>query len=138
MTADDNRRLIRRYFEVVDRGPLAKAVELVDECVAEEYVAHMAGVTLRGRDALKGHLKSAYAAFSDMQHLVEDEIGERDKVVTRVCFRAIQNGPFAGIAASGRRIECPIIYIHRLARGRIHEAWLDWDSLFVMARQLGA
>jgi predicted ester cyclase len=138
MSAEENKRLIRHYLEVVDNGPLAKLLDLVYEVVAEDYVAHMAGATLRGRDALKNHLRSAYATFGDMQHFIEDNLAEGDKVVTRVRFRAIHKGEFLGLAPSGRRIECPVIYVHRFGAGKIQEAWLDWDSMFVVARQLGA
>jgi predicted ester cyclase len=136
MSCDQNKRQIVRYFSTLDAGPEATMLALIDELVAEDYVAHTAGSVLQGREGLKQHARGAYATFTDMRHTIEDNLAEGDKVVTRARFRAIQRGEFLGIAPSGRQIECPIIYVHRFAAGHIQEAWLDWDSLTVVAEQL--
>lgn len=138
MSCEENKQRIERYFQAVDSGDTARVLALIDDLVAEDYVAHTAGATIQGRDGLKDYARGVYATFADMQHIIEDNLADGDKVVTRVRFRAVQKGEFAGLAASGRPFECPVIYIHRLAGGRIQEAWLDWDSLFVVARQLSA
>ena len=138
MSCDDNKRAIVRYFSTLDAGSEATMLALIDELVAENYVAHTAGSALQGRDGLKAHLRGAYATFTDMRHTIEDNLAEGDTVVTRVRFRAVQRGEFLGVAPSGRQIECPIIYIHRFSAGRIQEAWLDWDSLAVVGEQLRA
>ena len=138
MSSEENMQRLRRYLTAVDSGDESRVLTLIEELVAEGYVAHMAGSTLQGRDGLKAHVRGAFATFANMEHIVEDEFASGDKVVTRVRFRAVQKGEFLGRAPSGQKIECPIIYIHRFAEGRIQEAWLDWDALFVVAHQLGA
>lgn len=107
-------------FRCLDTGTEAEVLRLIDEFFAEDYVAHMAGATWRGREGLKSHVRAG------------------DKVATRVQFRAVHKGEFLGIAPTGRLIECPVIYIHRFGGGKIQEAWLDWDSLTVLAAQLRA
>jgi steroid delta-isomerase-like uncharacterized protein len=138
MSCEENKQQIKRYFEVVDRGDTAEVLALIDDLVAEDYVAHTAGATIRGRDGLKDYARDVYDRFDDMHHIIEDNLADGDKVVTRVRFRAVQRGEFAGIPPSGQRFECPVIYIHRFRDGRIEEAWLDWDSLFLVARRLGS
>ena len=136
MTADDNKRLIVRYFQTVDGGDEQRTLRLVDEIVAEDYVAYWAGATYRGRDALKSHLSGAYQTFGDMHHEIEDNLADGDTVVTRVTFRGVLKGQFLGIPAMGKRIECPIIYITRFSKGHVREMWLDWDALFTVSNQL--
>ncbi len=136
MTADANKRLLVRYFETLDSGDQERALKLIDEIVAEDYVAHWAGATFKGRDALKSHLRGAYRTFGEIRHTIEDNLAEGDTVVTRVTFRAVLKGEFLGIAAAGRRIECPIIYITRFLEGRFREVWLDWDALLTIAERL--
>jgi predicted ester cyclase len=138
MSGEENKKRIQHYFEVVDSGDQAKLLALIDELMADDYVAHTAGATIRGREGLKDYARGVYTTFGNMQHIVEDNLADGDKVVTRVRFRAALKGEFLGIAPSGRQFECPVIYIHRFAGATIHEAWLDWDSLFHVSRHLGA
>jgi len=138
MTAEEHARRIAEYFKYLDTGTEAEVLRLIDEFFAEDYVAHMAGATLRGREGLKSHVRSSYATFGDMQHGIQDNFAAGDRVATRVQFRALHKGEFLGIAPTGRLIECPVIYIHRFGGGKIQEAWLDWDSLTVLAAHLRA
>jgi steroid delta-isomerase-like uncharacterized protein len=136
MTADDNKQLIVRYLATLDSGDQERALALVDEIVAHDYVAYWAGSTYRGRDTLKSHIANAYVTFAEMRHTIEDNLADGDTVVTRVRFRAMLRGDFLGIPAAGKQIECPIIYITKFRDGRFSEVWLDWDSLFTVAQQL--
>jgi len=138
MAAEDHKAQVERYLSAIDSGSEAVIMPLIDELFADSYRAHMAGGTLEGRDGLKAHVRRALAAFGDMRHIVEDNFAAGDRVATRVTFRAVQKGEFLGVASAGQRIECPIIYIHRFAAGRIEEAWLDWDALFTVEHGLGA
>jgi len=136
MSADDNKRLIVQYLETLDGGDQERALRLVDEIVADDYVAYWAGSTYRGRDLLKSHIANAYQTFGDMRHTIEDNIAEGETVVTRVTFRAMLKEDFLGLPGAGKQIECPIIYITKFRDGRFREVWLDWDSLFTVERQL--
>ncbi len=138
MTAETNVDCIRRYFEVTDKGDEGATLAIIDELFAEDYVAHMAGATIERRETLKTHASASYTAFSEMEHRIEDNFGSGDKVTTRVLFRAIHSSDVFGIPATGRRIECPIIYVHRFAHGKIQEAWMDWDSVAVVVERLRA
>ncbi len=138
MTADANVECIRRYFEVLDQGDEATTLATIDELFAEDYVAHTAGGTLNGRDILKSHAKASYSAFGKMEHRIEDNFGSGEKVATRILFRATHASDLFGVPATGRTIECPIIYVHRFADGKIQEAWLDWDSVAMVIDRLKA
>lgn len=49
MSSEENMQRLRRYLTAVDSGDEAGVLTLIDEHVAEGYVAHMAGSTLHGR-----------------------------------------------------------------------------------------
>jgi predicted ester cyclase len=135
---------MNRWLKAVDSGDEAAVFALIDELVLDTYVLHTGGSTLSdprdvmGREGLREHTRAAYRTFGNMQHIVEDEFGDDDRLATRVRFRAIHKGEFLGIAPTGRVIECTIIYIHHFSGGKIQECWLDWDSLLRLSVQLAA
>jgi len=125
-------------------GNEATAFALIDELFPEDYVLHTGGSTLShpadmvGRDGLKDHTRAAFQTFSGMQHIVEDEFGDDEKLATRIRFRAVLKGDFLGMTAEGQEIDCPIIYLHRFHDGKIQECWIDWDSLLTVSARLAA
>jgi predicted ester cyclase len=135
---------MNRWIKVIDSGNEAEAFAVIDELFADNYVLHTGGSTLSdprdvmGHEGLREHIRAGYRTFGNMQHIVEDEFGDDDRLATRVRFRAIHKGEFLGIAPTGRVIECTIIYIHHFSGGKIQECWLDWDSLLSVSAQLSA
>jgi predicted ester cyclase len=80
----------------------------------------------------------AFETFSRMQHIVEDEFGDDEKLATRIRFRAVIASEFLGVAAAGQEINGPIIYLHRFQDGKIQECWIDWDALLSASARLAA
>jgi predicted ester cyclase len=54
---------------------------------------------------------------------VEDIIAEGDKVVIRFTSTGTQEGEFAGIAPTGKKVTIREVAIFRLADGKIVEQW---------------
>jgi predicted ester cyclase len=66
--------------------------------------------------------------------IVEDQIAEGDRVVSRLTIRGTQTGPLAlpnvpTMPPSGRRFEMTEIRIDRIVDGRIAESWFVYDRL---------
>jgi steroid delta-isomerase-like uncharacterized protein len=77
------------------------------------------------------------SAFSDIEDIVEDMIGEGDRVATRWTLRVTHTGEFRGIPATGKRITITGIGIFRFSEeGKVVESWDSLDQLG-MLRQLG-
>ncbi len=138
MTVEENKALIRRYYEEIDAAAREKRdAAFLDEFVASDYVNHNPppGFT----PDLEG-LKQAYAYFleanPDGYHLIEDMIAEGDKVVTRLSAYGTQTGELFGIPPTGKKFRETAIAIHRIANGKIVEHWGEADNLGVM-QQLG-
>jgi predicted ester cyclase len=138
MSGEENKALMRRYYEQIDkaakdnRGP-----SFLEDFVAPNFVNHNPSPGFSSD--LEG-LKNAYdhflAASPDGYHIVEDMIAEGDKVVTRLSANGTQTGELFGIPPTDERFSMTGIAIHRIANGKIVEHWSELDNLGVM-QQLG-
>jgi len=63
------------------------------------------------------------AAFPDMTTTLEHLIGEGDMVAVRHVWRATHQGPYEGIAPTGRPITFTGADIYRIVDGKIVEEW---------------
>ncbi len=68
--------------------------------------------------------------------MVEDQIAEGDKEVTRFTFTGTHKGELMGIPPTGVQATSTGIAIARMAGGKYVEAWVNKDDLGMM-QQLG-
>lgn len=120
-----------RFYECLSDGDLDGVLALV----SDDFVGH--GLGGGGRDSLRQDLAGFRSAFPDLSLTVEDTITEDDKVAIRTTMRGTHMGPFAGVDASGNRIEVGGCDIFQVRDGRIVEAWTLCDS-GTMFMQIGA
>jgi predicted ester cyclase len=78
-----------------------------------------------------------FAAFPDIQHTLEDQLAEGDKVAVRLTIRGTQQGEFQGMPATGKAITMTSLNILHFANGKIAEQWVETDDLGLL-QQLGA
>ncbi len=134
MSTEENKALVRRLFEESAVGNLA----VMDEVLADDIVDHSAWEgQAPGREGYKQALSYVFAAFPDARTLVEDQIAEGDKVVTRWTIRATHQGEFLDVPATGKQVTVTGISIHRIAGDKIVEEWTNLDMLGLL-QQLGA
>ena len=139
MSAEENKALVRYWIEeVINKGNLA----VVDAMCPPGYVGHNPHHPLKdqpaGPEEVKEHVvRTLRTAFPDLQQSIEDMIAEGDKVVVRSTFRGTHQGPFAGIAPTGKRLSMTAIEIFRVKDGKLPEHWINADYLGAM-QQLGA
>lgn len=126
MNIEENKAVIRRYFEAMSTGNL----EALDAMVDGSHVDHSSAPgSTQGLEGVKQFLRMLRAAFPDAHWDVEDLIAERDRVAVRVTFRATHRGEFLGIPATGKQVTMPAIAIVRLINGRLVESWINRDRL---------
>jgi predicted ester cyclase len=133
--SEANKALVRRWFAETDRGNGA----IIDELCAPGYVDHsppLPGMG-HGSEAVRRANAALGAAFPDTIHIIEDQIAEGDKVVTRLRGRATFTGEILGIPPNGKVVEITGISIHRIVDGKLVEHWANADLLSFM-QQLGA
>ena len=137
MSVQKNKETFRRYIEEVWKD---ENLHIADEVFAEKYLSHQSdgSVLERGPEDVKKFVTEYRSAFSDIEDVAEDMIGEGDKVVTRWTLRAAHTGDFRGIPATGNRVHVTGIGIFRFSEdGKVVESWDSLDQLG-MLRQLGA
>ncbi len=138
MYEDDNKALIRRWFEEVWNK---KREEAIDELFDEEGVAHglagEGGGALRGPAGFKPFFRQFRDAFPDIEVVVEDIVAEGDKVAARCSVRGRHQSDSLGFAATNQPVEFDGICIVRVRDGKIAEAWNNFDFM-AMFVQVGA
>ncbi len=132
MSPEENKDLVRRYWEILNQGNL----DILDEVYTVDFVWHLPDQDIRGLEESKQVTSMYLSAFPDMRFIAEEVIAEGDKVVTRVKFRGTHRGELMLIAPTERQIELKIIFIHRIEGGKIVEMWEMYDNLSFM-RELG-
>jgi steroid delta-isomerase-like uncharacterized protein len=135
MSAEENKALVRRWFVETDKGNLA----IIDELLPPDYLDHNPPIPglPRGREGVRQANLLLRAAFPDVVHVIDDQLAEGDKVMTRVTTRATFLGEFLGYPPTGKVVEIAGISVHRIAGGRLVEHWAQADMASFM-EQLGA
>ena len=137
MSVQRNKDTFKRYVDEVWKH---ENLDIADEIFAPKYLSHQSEGTVleRGPEDVKQFVTEYRSAFSDIENIVEDIIGEDDKVVNRWTLSATHTGEFRGIPATNKRITITGIGIFRFSEdGKVVESWDSLDQLG-MLKQLGA
>ena|SRR5258707_8604871 len=100
MASEDNKALVRRFYEEIDKGN----IDVLDELVAENYIDHNPPPfpVAAGREGLKQAFKMFWEATPGY-HRIDDQIAEGDKVVTRLTSFGKHEGDLSGRASDWER-----------------------------------
>ncbi len=131
---EENKALVRRFYEEIDKGN----IDAMDELVAEDYINHDPP-PFPGLATGRAGLKQAFTMFwkaTPGRHIIEDQVAEGDKVVTRLRAVGKHEGELAGIPPSGNDLDVKAIAIHRIENGKLAEHWSAVDSAALLS-QLG-
>jgi serine phosphatase RsbU (regulator of sigma subunit) len=116
-----NKVLVRRFLEAQAKGDL----HAVREMMAPHFVDHHP--RNQGPDYREGYLRvvaEEQAAFSDIRYIIEDQIAQDDKVMTRWTGSGVHDrGEYQGFTPTGRWSAVQIIDVHRIEGGKIAEEW---------------
>ncbi len=134
-TTDENKALVQRCWKEVWH---AGGTDVVGELLAPSEVHHWGlGTDTTGTAAFAERVKVFLAAFPDIQLTADRVVAEGNMVVTRWTATATHRGPFAGVAATGRKVTWAGINIFRIDCGKITESWGEADHIG-LRQQLGA
>lgn len=135
--SDANKAICKRFFDQLwnEHNPA-----ITDELLTADhrrydpsYPPELPG----GAEGFKLFVQGVLAGIPDIRFATEEQIAERDLVVTRWTVSGTQTGEFMGLPASGNRVLVTGIDIARLRDGKIAEIWANWDSAGLL-RQLTA
>ena len=134
MSTEENKSLVRHWFEELDKRNFA----IIDELIPEDYIDHNPPLPdlPPGREGVRQSSLRLFDAFPDAVHILEDQMAEGDKVMTRLTTRATFQGEILGIQPTGNVVEVSGIAVHRVVDGRLVEHWAHLDMAGFM-QQLG-
>ena len=132
MSTEDNKALVRRYYEEVltKRDP-----QLVDELFSPDYVYHYADNPpdlSTDREGFKQFVTDFLSGYPGMQFHVDDQTVEGDKVISHITAKSSTPiGPARSIPANPEQIaESDTIKgtsTDRVVNGKIVESWFDFN-----------
>jgi len=116
-----NKVLVRRFLEAQAKGDL----DAVKEMMATHFVDHnLRSAKKPDREGYLRVVAEEQAAFSEIRYIIEDQIAEGDKVMTRWTGSGVHDrGQYQGFAPTGRWSADKIIDVHRIEGEKIAEEW---------------
>jgi predicted ester cyclase len=118
MSAPNSRHVLRQVFSAFDQG---------DWSIFDSHP---------GLHETRKHLPHLYAAFPDLQHTIETELVEGSLIGCVASLHGTHEGPFMGIAPTGKQVSFMLLLIDRIVEGKIVEHWAIPDFLSLL-QQLG-
>ncbi len=134
VTTEENKAVVRRFYEEVHGGNL----DVLDELVAPAILLH--GWRSERRltiDEVHQIAKGQRAAFPDWKVTVHDLVAEGDLVASNLTITGTHQGNFGRHAPTGRQVSFTGMFLDRVADGKIVEMWHRPDYLRLLI-QIGA
>jgi predicted ester cyclase len=132
MSSEQNKAIVRRFFEEPWKGNLG----VVDELTTRDYVGHDPALAepLRGREGVKEFVSTYREGFPDVKITVEQQLAEGDLVATRWSARGTHEGEMMDREPTGKQVTVTGVTISRLEGGKIVEDFRNWDFYGMMRR----
>lgn len=133
MGTEQNKGIIHGFIdEVINKGNMDAAGDYVAEDVIELAPFSGQGPGLSG---LKDVLRGMRSAFPDMHWIVEEQMAEGDKVLTRFIWTGTHKEEAFGIPATGRQVSVWGMVIDRMENAKVKDTRILMD-LFGLMQQL--
>ena len=122
---EENKELVRRYYEVVEGGLAG-----IEEVVTADFVDHhFPPDTPPGPKGVRQFFTQFIPTFfSDLRIEIDFLLAEGDRVDCHFVALFKHTGEFAGIAPTGNQLRIPAVSTFRIAGGKLAEAWEIYDS----------
>jgi predicted ester cyclase len=132
MSLEENKAVVRKMFEAINKQNLAS----LDELMAPDFVLHMHAQQARGWKVNRRVIEDEIKAFPNLHVTIEDIIAEGDKVCVRLRETGTHTGEYHGVAPTGNKLAYTVAAIWRIVEGKIVEGWIIYDQLDFL-KQLG-
>ncbi len=133
--SDDAKAVVRRNTEEVQsRGNF----DLFEELFADDFVDHTPQPnTTPDKDGVRKLYHALRGAFPDFHADIHWQAADGNLVTTYKTYHGTHEGPFLGVAPTGRLIHFETVDVMRVREGKITEHW-GVANLFSLMQQLGA
>ncbi len=134
MSQQQNIQAQTRFGEAINGGNLEAMRELVSPGVVEHDPGPNQGPGAQGYIDLFTEMRTA---FPDLKATPEHITADEDSVAMAYTIEGTHQGPFMGVAPTGKRIKARGVQIARFKDGKMVERWGSSDELGIL-KQLGA
>jgi steroid delta-isomerase-like uncharacterized protein len=132
MSAEQNKRIVRRFFEELwNERRFDDADELfAPECVTYQLTsgAETAAVP-RNAEAVKEHVREWLKGFPDLQFTIKQMLAEGEYVMTSATMHGTHTGNWLGIPATGKSVDIKMTVTHRIHEQKIVADWVLVEAL---------
>ena len=135
MARRENKVLIKSFVEeTINR----KNLDSINELVAENFVEHVPFPGQGpGRDGLRSAIGIFLSAFPDIHWVLDEQVGEGEKVVSRFTWTGTHRGEFLGIPPTGKLVKVWGVVMDVVKNGVLSESRIIMDTLGLL-QQIGA
>ena len=130
MSIEENKKLVRRAYELANRRELDAFFDLL----APEYVEHLPTGDI-SLEQVKQYARTFFDAFPDVHFAIEDIVAEGDKVAFRETWTGTHKGVFMDIPPTGNKVDITNANLIKIAGGKWVEFWNITDIRLM--QQLG-
>jgi steroid delta-isomerase-like uncharacterized protein len=130
---EQNKQLIRNYFEAYDRHD----TERIGSLVSSNYSLHISGMPSMDWNGTKRFYAAIWSAFPDLYHEILDIVSEGDKVAVRYNIIGTHKGELEGIPPSSKEVSFSGMDFITVIDGKVVDEWEIADTMALM-QQIGA
>ena len=130
MGTAENKDIVRRLYEDAINS---HDLDALDHYILADYVNHK---NPGGLEGVKQLFSMLFEAFPDLRVSVDSIGADGDRVWARTTMRGTQQGPFMGMAPTGKTFATTTMNELRIEDGKLAEEWGVTDTL-AMWQQLG-
>ncbi len=134
MSVQDNKELLRRFFNILN----AHKLERLDEVCDTDFVYHSnAGEHHEGLDDFKTNMNQGFQGLPDMELSMEELAAEGDKVYCVYRWTGTHKGDLLGIPPSNQKVDIMVNTVVTCRDGKITDMYDFYDAM-TMLQQIGA
>jgi len=131
--SDTYKTIIRDCWEAADRGDM----EAVVKDVTPGFQFYLGGEAPMDAETYKNFGGAFYQAFPDHKHVIEEQVAEGDRVVSRITIHGTHLGEFQGLAPTNKEVAIRGLVLDRFTDEGLAERRAMLDVMGLM-QQLGA
>ena len=134
MTADQNKEVLRRFFNMYNAHDLSN----LDEVFHTDMIYRSsAGDDTRGVDEFRQQTNAFFEAFPDTEVSIEEMVAQGNRVFVVYRWMGTQEKEYLKIESQGRRLDLRICGVATIEDGKVVDHFDFYDAL-TMLKQLGA
>lgn len=119
-------------FDAIFAGP---RLDIADEIFAPQFVGHVPLVPIVDLEDWKHYMANLYIGISDLTQEVNELIITEDRLVLRVTYSGVHDGPLCRIQSTGTPVTFEGVAIFRFdENAQVAECWLQIDLMGLLAQ----